>query len=109
MFTAARGPSLIVASGGYALVVMPVLLIAVASLGAELGSRPCGLQQLQCVCSVVGAPGFYSTGLVAAAPGPCCSWALWGPPGPGIEPVSAALAGRFPTTVPSGKSPQDDF
>ena len=106
MFTAACGPSLIVASGGYALVMMPVLLIAVASLVAELGSRPCGLQRLQCVCSVVG---FYSTGLVAAAPGPCCSRALWGPPRPGMEPVSAVLAGRFPTTVPSGKSPQDDL
>ena len=36
MFTAACGLSLIVASGGYSLVVMPVLLIAVASLVAEL-------------------------------------------------------------------------
>ena len=29
---------------------------------------------------------------------------MWDPPGPGIEPVSPALAGRFPTTGPPGKS-----
>ena len=29
---------------------------------------------------------------------------MWDPPGPGFEPVSPALAGRFPTTVPPGKS-----
>ena len=29
--------------------------------------------------------------------------AMWVPPGPGLEPVSPALAGRFLTTVPSGK------
>ena len=29
---------------------------------------------------------------------------MWDLPGPGIEPVSPALAGRFLTTAPSGKS-----
>ena len=29
---------------------------------------------------------------------------MWDLPGPGIEPVSLALAGRFLTTVPPGKS-----
>ena len=29
---------------------------------------------------------------------------MWDPPGPGIEPVSPALAGGFLTTVPPGKS-----
>ena len=29
---------------------------------------------------------------------------MWDPPGPGIEPVSLALAGRLPTTGPPGKS-----
>ena len=29
---------------------------------------------------------------------------MWDPPGPGLEPVSSALAGRFLTTVPPGKS-----
>ena len=28
---------------------------------------------------------------------------MWDPPRPGIEPVSPALAGRFPNTVPPGK------
>ena len=30
---------------------------------------------------------------------------MWDLPGPGIEPVSPALAGRFLTTVPPGKVP----
>ena len=39
----------------------------------------------------------------------CGAWAqllhgMWDLPGPGLEPVSPALAGRFPTTVPPGKS-----
>ena len=29
---------------------------------------------------------------------------MWDPPGPGLEPVSPALAGGLPTTVPPGKS-----
>ena len=38
----------------------------------------------------------------------CGSWAqllrgMWDLPGPGLEPVSPALAGRFPTTAPPGK------
>ena len=32
-----------------------------------------------------------------AAPG------MWDPPGPGLKPVSPALAGGFPTTAPQGK------
>ena len=28
---------------------------------------------------------------------------MWGPPRPGLEPVSPALAGRLSTTAPSGK------
>ena len=28
---------------------------------------------------------------------------MWDPPGPGLEPVSPASAGRFPTTAPLGK------
>ena len=31
----------------------------------------------------------------------------WNPSGPGIKPVSFALAGRFPSTVPPGKSSLD--
>ena len=40
--------------------------------------------------------------------GNCGSWApllcgMWDPPGPGLKPVSPALAGGFPTTAPPGK------
>ena len=31
-------------------------------------------------------------------------WGMWNLPGPGIELVFPALAGRFPSTVPPGKS-----
>ena len=44
----------------------------------------------------------------------CGSWAqslrgMWDPPRPGLEPVSPALAGRLPTTVPPGKPPPGPF
>ena len=32
-------------------------------------------------------------------------YGMWDLPGPGIEHMSPALAGRLPTTVPPGKSP----
>ena len=34
---------------------------------------------------------------------------MWDLPGPGLEPVSPALAGEFLTTVPPGKSYKGDF
>ena len=34
---------------------------------------------------------------------------MWDLPGPGLEPVSPALAGRFLTTAPPGKSPEFYF
>jgi len=34
---------------------------------------------------------------------------MWDPPGPGIEPVSSALAGGFPTTGLPGKSKKTCF
>ena len=40
----------------------------------------------------------HSSGL--AASGPSCPGARWDIPGAGIEPLSPALAGRFPTTGP---------
>ena len=43
--------------------------------------------------------GFSTCGTLATLP---C--ALWNLPGPGIEPMSPALAGRFLTTGPPGKS-----
>ena len=34
----------------------------------------------------------------------CSTGSIWGPRGPGIEPVSAALADGFFTTEPPGKT-----
>ena len=34
---------------------------------------------------------------------------MWDLPGPGLEPVSPALAGGFPTTAPPGKPLQHVF
>ena len=34
---------------------------------------------------------------------------MWKHPGPGIEPVSPALQGRFLTTGPPGKLPEESF
>ena len=34
---------------------------------------------------------------------------MWDPPRPGLEPVSPALAGRFLTTAPPGKSSTSNF
>ena len=80
------------------------LLIAVASLVAEHwapGAR----------ASVVVARGLSSCGSRALEPrlSSCGAWAqllhgMWVLPGPGLEPVSPALAGRFLTTAPPGKS-----
>ena len=43
------------------------------------------------------------------AHGLSCSTAMWDLPGPGLEPVSPALAGGFPTTAPPGKSLEGYF
>ena len=62
------------------------------------------------MASVVVAHGLSSCGLRAIEHklSSCGTWALllhsmWDLPGPGIEPVSPALAGRFLTTAPPGK------
>ena len=34
---------------------------------------------------------------------------MWDLPGPGLEPVSPALAGRFSTTAPPGKPAEEYF
>ena len=125
---AAHGLSLVAASGGYSsLRCTGFFLIAVASLVVEHRLQAHGLQQLQHVGSVVAARGPQSTraSVVVAHGLSCCgSWALerrlsscgaraqllrgmWDLPGPGLQPVSPALAGGFLTTAPPGKlSPQ---
>ena len=72
------------------------LLIAVASLVEETGSRcagfnSCGSQALKRRLSSCGAQAYLLCG-------------MWDLPGLGIEPVSPALAGRLLTTLPPGKS-----
>ena len=64
------------------------------------GFSCCGAWDLGMQASVVAACRLSSCGARA--------WLLhsmWDLPGPGIEPVSPALAGRFLTTAPPGKSP----
>ena len=51
----------------------------------------------------------WSTGSRAYGLDSCGTWVylvhgVWNPPGPGMEPVSPALQGRFLTTVPPGTS-----
>ena len=67
------------------------LLIAVASLVVARGLSSCGSRALECRLSSCGARDQL-----------LCS--MWDLPGPGLEPVSPALAGGFLTTAPPGKS-----
>ena len=95
-----RGPLLVMVRGP---------LIVVASLVVEQGLQAHGPQQL-----------WHSGSVVAHGLRSCGSWALerrlsscgtraqllcgmWDPPGPGLEPVSPALAGGFLTIAPPGK------
>ena len=73
------------ASWGYSLVAVHRFLITVAFLVAE--HRLSGLQ-----ASVVVACGIQLL------------QGIWNPLGPGIEPMSPALAGRFSSTIPPEKS-----
>ena len=76
----------------------------VGSPVAELRLQAHGLQQLWHAGPEAVARGLQSTGSVAVAHGPSCSTACGITPGPGVEPVSPALADEFPTTAPPGKS-----
>ena len=70
---------------GLLFVVLHGLLISMVSLVADIGSR--------------------HPGSVVVAHRLSCSKAMQNLPGPGIEPVSPALADRFFTTEPPGKPP----
>ena len=82
--------SLVLVSGSYSPVAVRWLLIAVASR--------CRAQAPGVKASAVTAHGLCSCGPGLVAPG------MWDFPGPGIEPMAPALAGRFSTTGPPGKS-----
>ena len=90
---AAHGLSLAMVSGGYS-----SLQCARASYCGGL-SR-CGARALGARASVDVAHGLSSCGTRAQS---LCG--MWDLPGPGFEPMSPTLAGRFPTTAPPGKSP----
>ena len=96
------GFALVVARGGYSLVGVRGLLITVASPVSERG-----LQSTR--TSVVGVRGLISCGAQAAEHKLSCGvWAylllsIQELPGPGTEPGSPALAGRFFTTEVPGK------
>ena len=61
-----------------------------ASVVVVCGLSSCGLWALECRLSSCGARGLLFRG-------------TWDLPGPGLEPVSHALAGGFLTTAPPGK------
>ena len=75
------------------------------------GFSCCRAQALGARASVVAACGLSSCGtralerrLSSCGPWPQLFRGMWDLPGPGLEPVSPALAGRFLATVPPGKS-----
>ena len=87
------------------------------------GFSCCGAQALGAQASVVAAHGLSSCGMrslerrlsscgsraLECRLSSCGAWAwllhsMWDLPGPGLEPVSPALAGGFLTTAPPGKS-----
>ena len=101
VFATARGPSPVVASGGHS-----SLRCAGFSLRWPLPLRSTGSRRA----------GFSSCGSRALGRrlSSCGSQAqpprgMWDLPGPGLEPVSPALAGGLPTTVPAGKPPMHGF
>ena len=67
------------------------------------GFSCCGAQALGTWVSVAAACGLQSAGSAVAAHGLSFP-STWDLPGPGTEPVSPALAGRFLSTAPPGKS-----
>ena len=96
VFAAARGVSLVAASGGYSSLRCAVFSLWWLLLLRNMGSRragfsSCGSHAAEHRLSSCGARAQLLRGM----------WAL---PGPGLEPVSPALAGGFLTTAPPGKS-----
>ena len=95
MFVAARGLSLVVASRGYSSLRCVGFslrwLLLLHSMGSRsVGFSSCGSWALERRLSSCGPQVYLLCG-------------MWDLPGPGIEPVSPTLAGRFLTTVPPGK------
>ena len=83
VFVSVRGLSLVVAGGGHSSPRCAGLSLSQALLLRSTGSRWAG------------------SAIVAHGPSLLCG--MWDLPRPGLEPVSPALAGRFPTAAPPGK------
>ena len=94
IFVAAHGLSLVVVSGGYSLLCAGVSLrwlLLLRSTGfRHMGFSNCGTRALERRLSSCGARAQLLRG-------------MWDLPGPGLEPLSPALAGGFLTTAPPGK------
>ena len=103
----------------YLFIYLLFIYLFLAVLGLRCGVRPshcrgfscCRAQALGMRASVVVAHGLSSCGLQALERrlSSCGARAqllhgMWDLPGPGLEPVSPALAGGFLTTAPPGKS-----
>ena len=76
-----------------------LLFVAVRGLLIAVVSLCCRAWVLSLRASVVAARGLSSCGALAQL-----LRGMWDPPGPGLEPVSPALASGFLTTAPPGKS-----
>ena len=89
------GFSVVAASGGYSSLrcagfSLRWLLLLLSTGSRRAGFSSCGSRVLECRSSSCGARAQLLHG-------------LWDLPGPGLEPMSPPLAGRFLTTVPPGK------
>ena len=96
VFVAVCRLSLVAASGGYSSlqfmgVSLQWLLLLQSTGSRHAGLSSCGSWALECRLSSCGTQAQLLCG-------------MWDLPGPGIEPVSPALAGRFLTTAPPWKS-----
>ena len=95
VFAAAHGFSLVAASGAYSSLPCTGFslqwLLLLRSMGSRRELSCCGLPALEHRLCSYGAWAQLLRG-------------MWDLPGPGLEPVSPALAGGFLTTAPPGKS-----
>ena len=96
VFIAVRGLSLVAASGGYSSLQcagfsLRWLLLLRSTGSRRAGFSSCGSWALERRLSSCGAQAYWLRG-------------MWDLPGPGLEPLSPPLAGRFSTTAPPGKS-----
>ena len=95
VFVAVHGLSLVASSGGCSLFrcagfSLWWLLLLQSTDSRPAGFSSCGSQALEHRCSSCGARAYLLCG-------------MWDLPGPGLKPVSPALAGGFLTTAPPGK------